>query len=289
MCQFLNSKRVHRAPWLSIADHGVLARFLDRAGIGPRLHAEALINAVADAFKRFPYENLTKILKSSAVVSPRSALRLPDEVIGDFLAWGTGGTCFSLTASMIAVYDAVGVEAHPILADRRYGVDTHCGLVIVSGQGELALVDPGFLLNTPVKVSLSTPMCVDRGDSRVELHPVKDTRRLELFTVVKTNRKLRLTFKIDPVDEETFRVAWERSFAFEMMNYPVLTRRVGLQQHYLQGTMLTVRGPEGVRRSVLSPQSRIESIAGLFGIDREITIKALKKVGYGVSEQSMAG
>jgi len=50
-----------------------------------------------------------------------------------------------------------------------------------------------------------------------------------------------------------------------------------------------VRGPEGVRRSVLSPQSRIESIAGLFGIDREITIKALKKVGYGVSEQSMAG
>jgi len=136
--RFLNSKiRVHSAPWLTIKNDEILARFLHRSGIGPGLDSNRLINMVAEAFKLVPYENLTKILKASSVISAASAMRYPDEVIGDYLAWGTGGTCFSLTASIVAVYDALGIEVYPVLADRRYGVDTHCGLVLVVPGGKL--------------------------------------------------------------------------------------------------------------------------------------------------------
>ena len=152
-----------------------------------------------------PYENLTKILKASSVISAASAMRNPDEVIGDYLAWGTGGTCFSLTASIVAVYDALGVEVYPVLADRRYGVDTHCGLVLVAPGGKVLLLDPGYLLCSPVAVPTEHPVFIDTGYNRMELHPVNGGTRLELYTTVKASRKLRLTFKMDPVSRRSVR------------------------------------------------------------------------------------
>ncbi|MFW6244582.1 MAG: hypothetical protein ACOC36_01715, partial [Fibrobacterota bacterium] len=98
---------IHDSPYVSVTDPLLLQRFLERFVIAPRASGEVLIRSVADAFSSIPYENLTKIIKSETIVSPRSAMRLPDELIGDYLRWGTGGTCFSLTAAIIAVYGAL--------------------------------------------------------------------------------------------------------------------------------------------------------------------------------------
>ena len=100
-------KRVHDAPWLRLGEPGLLERFLARFAIDPRLPRDQLLNRVTACFKCIPYENLTKILKADSVVSARSAMRYPDEVIGDFLRWGTGGTCFSLTAALAGLLDAL--------------------------------------------------------------------------------------------------------------------------------------------------------------------------------------
>jgi arylamine N-acetyltransferase len=288
--QFLNSKiRVHSAPWLTIKNDEILARFLHRSGIGPGLDSNRLINMVAEAFKLVPYENLTKILKASSVISAASAMRCPDEVIGDYLAWGTGGTCFSLTASIVAVYDALGIEVYPVLADRRYGVDTHCGLVLVVPGGKLFLLDPGYLLCSPVAVPAERPVFIDAGYNRMELHPVNGGTRLELYTTVKASRKLRLTFKMDPVSDEMFGNAWERSFAFEMMTYPVLTRQDCGRHQYLQGAVLAVRDSLGTERTSLTPEKQVEFITGQMGIHREIAVRALEKVKYGKSTAAVAG
>jgi arylamine N-acetyltransferase len=283
---------VHQAPWLTIKSEELLSRFLNRSGIGYNRPSGQLVNAVvgavAEAFKSIPYENLTKILKASSVISSRSAMRYPDEVIGDYLTWGTGGTCFSLTASAVAVYDALGIEVYPVLADRHYGIDTHCGLVLVTLEGKMLLLDPGYLVCTPVALPAEHPVFVDTGYNRLELRPVGNGR-LELYTIVKTNRKLRLTFKTVPVSDEMFRNAWERSFAFEMMTYPVLTRQhLGCHQ-YLQGTTLAVRDSQRTERTVLTPETQVEFISGQMGIHRGIAIRALEKVNYGKSAIAAIG
>lgn len=276
MYRFLNKKRVHDAPWLMINDDEILMRFLTRFGIDPTWHSDRLVNTVAEAFTHFPYENLTKILKASSVISAASAMRFPDEVINDFLSWGAGGTCFSLTACIVAVYDALGIEGHPVLADRRYGVDTHCGLVLIRPGGKALLLDPGYLLCAPVEVSTEQSVFIDTGFNRIELNPVSGGVRVELFTVVKSRRKLRLTFKMDPVSDEMFGNAWERSFAFEMMTYPILTRQHSGCHQYLQGTTLAVRNSECTVRTVLTPEKQIEFISCSLGIHRDIAVRALE-------------
>jgi arylamine N-acetyltransferase len=275
-------KRIHDAPWLTIRDPELLGRFCARFGIDPQLPGIARINQVAAAFACLPFENLTKIIKADRVTSPSSAMRYPDEVIGDFLRWGTGGTCFSLTASVVGVLDALGIEAYPVLADRHYGPDTHCGIMLVQSGGEFLLCDPGYLLFAPVKVPREEPVTFENGFNRVELQPVHSGMRIELYTVVKGNRKLRLTFKLEPVADDAFGRAWERSFAFEMMSYPVLTRTESGCHQYLQANVLAVRNSQRTQRTILTRDKQIEFFTTSAGIDRNIVTRALEIVNYGL-------
>ena len=284
----LAAKRIHDAPWLTIRDSELLGRFCARFGIDPQAPKIALINQLASAFSSLPFENLTKIIKADSVTSPSSAMRHPDEVVGDFLKWGTGGTCFSLTASMVAALDAMGIEAYPVLADRHYGADTHCGVMLAQAGGELLLCDPGYLLFAPVKIPIGEPVTFDNGFNRVELRPESGGSRLALYTMVKGNRKLRLTFKLEPVSDDAFGRAWERSFAFEMMSYPVLTRTECGRHQYLQANMLAVRDARRTQRTTLTPDKQIEFFTASAGIDRSIVTRALEIVNYGLDSAAAA-
>jgi len=269
---------IHDAPYLTISDKLTLRRFLGRFGINPDDGVDTLIPKVASAFSFVPYENLTKIIKADALVNPKSAMRLPDEVIGDYLRWGTGGTCFSLTAAITAVYDALGVQAYPILADRHYGADTHSG-VVVQYRAALCIIDPGYLLFTPVPLSGDEPAFVDTGTNTLELRPVVGGERVELYTIRKKDRKLRLTYKMQPVDAAQLARVWEASFAWEMMTYPVLTKRTCGAQHYFQGNKFMVYTEGDSKRTVVDGDDKTRVIASSFGIDPKIIKKALEIVG----------
>jgi arylamine N-acetyltransferase len=229
----------HDAPWLTISN-GILEKFLTKCNIDRSIGKILLVDKIAAAFSSIPYENLTKIIKTDAMVNPVSSMRHPDELIGDYLRWGTGGTCFSLTAAIIAVYNALGIETHPVLADRHYGPDTHCGLIIVRADG-LLLLDPGYLLFVPTLLPREKSVSVNTGYNTIELVPLDNGEKMEFYTVVKGNRKLRLVYKIKPVDAIVFAKAWEHSFLWEMMTYPVLTRVSAGQHMYLQGDKLAIR------------------------------------------------
>jgi len=284
--QLSHKNKIHDAPWLTIRDPELLATFCTRFGIGHSSGWISLVNKLVAAFTHVPYENLTKILKADSVISAASAMRYPDEVIGDYLKWGSGGTCFSLTAAVVAVFDALGIAAYPILADRHYGADTHCGLLIAKPDGELLLLDPGYLLFAPVTIPKDQPAQFDNGFNTIELKPVSGAQKIELYTLVKGNRKLRLTFKMTPVSDAAFGRAWEQSFAFEMMTYPVLTRCENGCHQYLQGNVLAVRSAQRTERIVLTKEKQIEFIETAAGIDRNIVTRALEIVNYGINSSA---
>ena len=264
-------------PHLTINDKILLKKFLKKFGIDPlRLGEDALIDSVGSAFSHVPYENLTKIIKADALVNPRSAMRYPDEVIGDYLRFGSGGTCFSLTAAITAVYCALGINAYPVLADRHYGADTHSAVIIFK-NAKIFLIDPGYLLFIPVPIYNEKSSIVDTGTNTIELKPIKNGEAVELYTAYKNNRKLRLTYKITPADPGHFARVWESSFAWEMMSYPVLTRRTAGAQHYLQGNKLAVYTGGSSQKVVFDDDNiRGAAIASTFGIDPQIIKKALE-------------
>ncbi|HOW51462.1 MAG TPA: arylamine N-acetyltransferase [bacterium] len=260
-------------PLFTVTDDTLLSRFLGTA-------AAVDVATICAAFARMPYENLTKIVKRDAVIGPSSAKRLPDEVISDHLAYGTGGTCFSLTAALVAVLSRHGIEAWPLLADRRYGPDTHCGALVMIG-GRPHLVDPGYLIHRPVPFPQGTPVTADNRFNTVELVPVDGGRKVELYTKSGNDRKYRLTYKMTPVDGLTFGVAWESSFAWEMMAYPVLTRVTAAAHHYLQGGELRVRAGGKTARHRLSAEGSGHFIAEQMGISPDIIEKAFRLVKHG--------
>lgn len=268
----------HTDPHLLIKDQAVLARFLRVFHIDPDIdHGEILLAKLCNAFSSIPYENLTKIIKSDTVISAGSAKRFPDEVIRDYLDYGTGGTCFSLTAAFIAIFNALGIEAHPILGDRRYGTDTHCALVF-SHDADLLLLDPGYLIHTPVRLPTRAPVTISTGFNTIELCPQAAGRKVDLMTIVKNDRRLRLTYKVTPVDGQTFGRAWERSFAWEMMTYPVLTRYSNGVHYYLQGNRLRIRENNQTTKHVLSPGEEHDFITKTLGIKTNIITQALSVV-----------
>jgi arylamine N-acetyltransferase len=271
---------VHTAPIFCCGDRELLDRFFRRHGIDRNRDPLSIIEMCAAAFSRIPYENLTKIIKSDLVLSRSSALRFPDEVLADHLRYGTGGTCFSLTAALIAVFNALGIEAQPLLADRHYGPDTHCGLV-VKHENRALLIDPGFLIYVPTPLPSSAISAVDLGYTTVELRPVEGGNRIELATSTRGTRKVRLTYRRSPVDAEAFQRAWEDSFTWEMMTYPVLTRCTAGRHLYLQGNTAMVRSSDKTVRSKLEAADQIAFIGNQMGIARSVVLKAWEAIRNG--------
>ena len=83
---------------------------------------------------------------------------------------------------------------------------------------------------------------------------------------------------MSPVDDETFCRAWDRSFAWEMMRYPVLTVSIDGVHVYLQDRVLRVRDGERAVKRVLSARDRYDFITRSFGIDRGVVRHALSVV-----------
>ena len=248
--------------------------FLRRTGLKrPKEPTADFLERLARAFARLPYENLTKILKLTSEGNPERARRDPPEVLADHFRYGAGGTCFSLTALLLHLVRSCGYEAHPVLADRHYGPDTHCAL-IVNLEDKPHLLDPGYLLFKPVPVRTDTVTEVDTDFNRVLLLP-EGSDRLTLATKQNSVETKRLTFKLPGADPETFMRAWHASFFWDMMRYPILTCLRDGKQIYLRKIYYQERDKGGVRRVNLTGEKLLEEIATRFGIDPSLAAKAL--------------
>lgn len=261
-------------PLTPSGDRRLLASFLAHFGLRPEAEPRRLLKQVVTAFANLPYENLTKIIKSREASVVRDARRLPDEVLADHWAFGTGGTCFSLTATLLYLLRSLGWHAEPLLADRRYGENTHCALVVwIKDQPHL--VDPGYLIVDPIPLDSDHETRISTSFNELILSPQANGDRLDLSTVGSGRQTYRLTFKTSPVDDGAFVRAWDASFDWDMMRYPVLTRVRGHQQLYLQGDHFQTRGRQVVRRLKIPADGLVGRIAAEFGIDPQVAARAL--------------
>jgi arylamine N-acetyltransferase len=251
-----------------------LRRFLAHFQLDPAAPPAVLLRQVAAAFAELPYENLTKIIKEAATGRPDEARRGPAEVIGEHIAHGTGGTCFSLTATLLHLLRALGWESQPLLADRPYGPDTHCALAVWI-DNRPHLIDPGFLLTEPVPLESDAEQTVPTGFHELRLVPRPGGSKLDLFTIQNGKSTLRISFKTEPADWGQFLKVWDASFAWDMMRYPVLTRMAGGQHLYLNGNRMQTRSRDAVQRTEIAPAELAAWIARTFGIDAEVATKAL--------------
>lgn len=255
------------------SDGGLLNRYLSNFRIRINQSPLKLLQDVIQSFARLPYENLTKIIKDDREGSHEKARRQPAEVIEEYIRFGAGGTCFSLTACLLHLIRALGWRAEPILGDRRYGQNTHCAL-IVWVEGKPCLIDPGYLLLTPVEIPTGKYALIQNPFNTVKLIP-KERDKIDLYTLESGKEVYRLTFKSNPADTGEFLRAWDCSFDWDMMNYPLLTRIVNNEQIYMRGEHLQFRSSAEVKKQELEDSQLCDEIVRLFQIDEKIVGQAI--------------
>ncbi len=284
---------------LDAIDPQVLLRFRERFGIPPTetdsrtaiakggtelqigtTYREDTLERICVAFSAVPFENLTKIIKNSVTVASEKKKRLPGEVLRDFLSFGTGGTCFSLNAAFISILRIYGYEAYPLLCDRHYGPNTHCAVLLIH-DGSRFVVDPGYLMYRPVRIPSHITVTVPNRFNDLVLEPKPGRNRVDLFTIMNNQKKHRLTYKVDIVDDSTFLHAWEDSFKFNMMTYPVLTYCRNGTHLYLQGNVLRIRTADSLTKEILEPEELHDFIVHQSGIHGEVFERALGAIPNG--------
>ncbi len=232
------------------------------------------LSKLVHAFSRIPYENLTKVLKFSQIPQVQQAKRTPGEVLKDHYHLGAGGTCFSLTLTLLQLVRALGFRAEPILADRHYGQDTHCAMIVWI-EGQAHLLDPGFLILDPVPLDSKSSTEIQTSFNRISLEPRSDGSKLALHTLQNNQSSERLTFKLETVDASQFIRAWDSSFSWDMMRYPVLTHVQQNEHVYLQKGRVQRRSIETVQREEITSEDLAAFISKEFGLNAQVAEKAL--------------
>jgi arylamine N-acetyltransferase len=197
--------------------------FLKLAGVHPDRPNVNLLGRLTDAFLRFPYENLTKIIRMQEELDPIKRLRMPEVVLGDHIDVGAGGTCFSLTYFFRQVLERCGFDCEAVLCDRSYGPDTHCALV-VKAEGGSYLVDPGYLLQYPLAVPEAGESKLNMSTGSVSLKRLGQTSQYLLVTHQGGKSSVRYRLKGVPVEKDVFRERWIDSFSWSQMRHLCVTR-----------------------------------------------------------------
>ena len=236
-----------------------------------------LLNNTLAAFSRIPYENITKIIASRQSPGLRRK-ESPAEIINNHIMVGSGGTCFALTETLLYLIRSLGYEAHSILADRRYGSDTHCALI--AKLNDWHLIDPGYLIHSPCRIPASGVARYEQTFNAIELKVEQAPERISLSTLNldqsgELTYRYRLTYKTSPVDTAQFYAAWDRSFDWDMMGYPIISTISGDSQIYLQKRTLSIRSRENSTRIQLSDTDKIKEIALRSGISMDLIKRAL--------------
>jgi arylamine N-acetyltransferase len=225
------------------------------------------------SFSRIAYENLSKIVLYDTCKDPEKSLRTPEVLIEDHFTRGAGGACFSLTYLASRMLRQFGIPSRLITGDRNEGKDTHCAVVCPLNDG-LYLLDVGFLLFEPVLLDPARPTTTPTPFSLVETVPCPPDC-FHLYTSLNGPRKHRATLKMEYLDDASFRRCWIRTFQFEMMGYPVVTRITGRTQCHLRGTRWVVRTPETVEKRDVTPEDIPGLVEQHFGISRDLAARAV--------------
>ncbi|OQA62333.1 MAG: N-acetyltransferase [bacterium ADurb.Bin270] len=192
-------------------------------GVRPDLEG---LKFLARLFHRMPYENLTKIARFAEVSDPELRPRMPDIVLAEHMEYGAGGTCFSLTYFFDQILTGLGYETIRVFCDRSYGPDTHCALIVSLGSDRY-LVDPGYLMEAPVRVPKTGYASQSGRSGKIFLERLGETSQLLLVTESAEKRRVRYKLKDVAVEESLFLKKWIDSFEWAMMRHISISVQTG--------------------------------------------------------------
>ena len=232
-----------------------------------------LLRNILEHFSKFPYENISKILKYNQFYESVKKIRLPDEVIKDHIKHHLGGTCFSLTYFLETVLTLNGFQCYPILADMRSGRNVHCAIVVILDHDKF-LVDPGYLLNQPIQVSKQDTVLMRTGGSGIQLTYQRNKDVYSLFTFTESGRKWRYSFVDDPVPNDTFLRYWLASFSWNTMHGLCLTKiehnkMIYIHKYFMRETTATIKRNFNIRSNYS------KTINTIFDISNDLVKDAL--------------
>lgn len=233
--------------------------FLSGAGIASPGRGVEFLRNLACHLARFPYENISKIIKSAGAEGVYGSLRLPGEVVIDHFERNFGGTCFSLTFLVERMLTALGFDCYKVMADMHSGENVHCLVIVREGESRY-MIDPGYALYEVVALPgagavQATGTAPDRtgrpatgagvgvdAPDRVRVrfpHAVVEVERdaagkYVLWTTDATGRKWRYAFRDESVGDEDFEKHWIASFTKPTLHNICLTMMTPRGHIYLR-------------------------------------------------------
>lgn len=263
-----------------------VAFFRDYFSVAERSPGIPLLESILNAFSNLPWENLSKIIKHHQNPADEEKLRLPMEIMEDHARHQLGGTCFSLTFLLQMILTHSGFICYPVMADMRAGRNKHCALVIMLDSKKY-LVDPGYLLTSPMEMNASRPRVYHSDHTGVELvfHP--DCKTHDFYTFNRTEMKWRYRFADRAVPAEEFLKHWQSSFYWNSMHGLCLTKVENGKMLYFHKTHLR-ETTFGGKKTFNAKHCVHQTISDVFGIRSEWVESALSALKANLSmEQAM--
>jgi hypothetical protein len=206
---------------LTSADRHVIRDFFAARGIVPfQGPSQERMQQVVRAFGPVLYENLSKIRRRAAFPDLKpDCLETPAILLSDHLEQGTGGTCFSMTYSLAALFESAGIDCYLTLNDIRGLTANHAAVVAII-DGVTWLCDPGVQFRVPAFFSPDRATTTDNGYCTVHILPtdVPGDFNVQLEMARRPVSAPSFVFHSKPVEESTFREVWLQSFTGPMMN-----------------------------------------------------------------------
>jgi arylamine N-acetyltransferase len=244
--------------------------FFDHFGLKPASGVASLYDTV-EAFRRIPWENLTKfLLRARGEERPR----MPDEVFRGFVEAGTGGTCYSLTEALAAVLVRCGWKVRPLTGHMRHGKNIHCALLAQGNEGAF-LLDPGYVVPRPVRLerhggTLSLP--------GRELRWAPSGAGWDLYTVREGGvPQWRYRLESRELTREEFLLFWKQSFSAPGLNS--LHINLSLEDHRLSAHNGNLRMEgEGLRENRKLASDYGSAVAEYFGVSPSVAGEAWREL-----------
>lgn len=182
-----------------------------------------------------PYENITKIfrLPLSTNKRPRDFSLLLKENKELF----RGGTCFSISNAIIQLLRNNNISANAIIGKMEREKFPHF-FVIIYMNDEKYIVDPGFMIYEPIKLTKKEQIKFSTSIIKYLLK-YNDEKYYELYSIKNGKKKFRYKFSEFYITDEKFKEYWINSFDY--INKIVASRILNNKHIFISGEYVQIR------------------------------------------------
>ncbi len=265
--------------------------FLEHFSIRQRAPSFDFLGEIVEAYTLLPYENITKIIAKFAGGSGGKSplLRSPLTVLKDYIRFGGGGTCYSLTHALATILQFLGYPCALFTCDIGSRPNAHCALMAEAMDGEIYYVDPGYLLARPMRFIPEQNATLDNGFALVNLNYLGE-KRYSVTTTTDNETKERYRLNAIPLTPGRFLDLWRASFTSPGLGKILITTYAGdngrLYLHHHQLRHIT---SSGMSKESISGPEYAQNIQKIFGISPELVEKAHKLLATWRAERRIPG